>query len=555
MRDHHHWLLVLDNLEPAAQEAVKNWLPPGLPGHLLATSRAPMWSTRLGLEPLPLELAKSFLLERTGQTDGEAASAVAEALGCLPLALEQAAAYLEVSGRDPASYAELLRTRLVELMEEGRPEDYPRPVATTLRLSFERMEGERPMAAALLRLCSFLAPDDIPLDILVSGASQLPDELRDVLADDIELDRTIAALRRYSLIERQHDGLRVHRLVQAVVRESLGVDQRDTWLSVAVRLLRAGFPDEVEEHPELWPLCARLLAHAQVAGHLAADQTVEPSALSWVLDRVGRYLEVRSEFRLARPLFERALAIREQVLGSDHPDTAESLNDLGNLLREQGELDAARPLSERALAIRERVLGPDHPQTAWSLQHMGMVLRGLGQLAAARPLYERALAIRERVLGPDHLDTAESLDNLALLLVDEGALATARPLYERALAIRRQLLGAEHPYTAFSLHNLGVLLQAEGELVSAGLLYERALAIRERSLGADNHFTARSMHRLATVLREQGELVRAKSLQERSLAILERVLGPGHHWTIESRRSLEEISADLIGDRSDVTSG
>ena len=192
----------------------------------------------------------------------------------------------------------------------------------------------------------------------------------------------------------------------------------------------------------------------------------------------------------ARPLYERALAIREKALGPEHPDTATSLNNLASLLQAQGDLVGARSLFERALAIREKALGPEHPDTASSLNNLANLLQGPGRscgraaapraragdlrkgarprasryggepqqprqpasaqgdLAGARPLFERALAIHEKALGPEHPDTATSLSNLAGVLRAQGDLAGARPLVERALAIREKALGPEHPDTA-----------------------------------------------------------------------------------------------------------
>jgi tetratricopeptide (TPR) repeat protein len=545
LREHDGWLMVIDNLQPAAEEALQQWLPPGLPGHLLVTSRTPVWSDRMSLKPLPLDVARRFLLERTRQEDANAARSVAETVGGLPLALAQAAAYLSASGRDLASYAQLLKTCLDKLMREGRPDDYPYTVATTWEFSFERMEGEHPPAADLLRLCAFLGPDDIPVGVLVAGADALPEDMRGGLLDALELDRTIAVLRRYSLVERHGDGLRVHRLVQAVVRAALGVDQWEVWLGAAIRLLRATFPEDADEHPEHWPLCARLQAHAQVAGSLAADPRMEPRALSGLLDRVGSYLWARGEFGSARPLVERALSIRERVLGPEHPDTADSLNSLGVLLVDQRELATAGSLLERGLAIRERVLGPDHPQTAWSLHNLGWLRRTQGDLTAARAMHERALDIRERVLGPDHPHTAWSLHNLAVMFREGGELAAAQLLFERALAVRERVLGPEHPTTATSLTSLALLLGHQSQPAAARPLFERALHIRERVLGPDHSYTARVQHYLAMVLRDQGELAAARALLERALTTVERVLGPAHPWTIESRRALAEINAGL----------
>ena len=497
LRDHPRWLVVLDNLEAEVGDAARYWLPASLPGHLLVTSRTPMWPARMGLEPLPLDVAGRFLLERTGQTDADAAAVVAETLWGLPLALEQAAAYLETSGRDLASYAALLTPRLVELMAQGRPEEYPRTVATTLRVSFEKIDGEDREAADLLRLCAFLASEDIPIALLGEGRGELPDRLRAALADEVRLDRTIAALLRYSVIERRHDCLRVHRLVQAVIRESMDAGDADAWLATAIRLLRARFPGEALDRPELWPLCARLLPHAQAVERVAVGERVEPEALAGLLGRVAVYLRARGEPERAEPLCVRALAIRERLLGAEHPDTAAARNDLAVVLGEQGEHDAAEPLFREALAVRERVLGRDHPATAASCHDLAELLHARGRTSDARALNLRALEIRERAMGPDHPATAHSLHNQAWLELDLGDTAAARRLVERALAIRERTFGGEHPQTIWSVHLLGLVLEAEGDRDGARALLERALEARERLLGPEHRETSWTLNDLA----------------------------------------------------------
>ena len=134
------------------------------------------------------------------------------------------------------------------------------------------------------------------------------------------------------------------------------------------------------------------------------------------------------DYTAARPLYERALKIREKALGPDHPDVATSLNNLAVLLHVQGDYTAARPLYERALKIKEQALGPDHPDLALSLNNLAALLKVQGDYtallfkvrgydyAAARALYERALKIREKALGPDHPLVATSLNNLASCL-------------------------------------------------------------------------------------------------------------------------------------------
>jgi hypothetical protein len=193
--------------------------------------------------------------------------------------------------------------------------------------------------------------------VLQAGAGELPVPLRAALRDDIDTDRAVAALRRYSLVERHGDGLRAHRIVQAVIRQSLSSDEYNTWLAAAIRLLRPHFPDNLEEHPELWPMCARLSPHARVVEALAGTGTVEPVALAALLNGAGVYLWSRGEYELGASVLQQALARSERVLGPEHPHTAHRLHHLGWLLRDQGDLAAARPCLERATAIRERYSG------------------------------------------------------------------------------------------------------------------------------------------------------------------------------------------------------
>ena len=176
-------------------------------------------------------------------------------------------------------------------------------------------------------------------------------------------------------------------------------------------------------------LDVRLDSHALA---LVGDEATAPEGVEQrtadLLHFVGQYRRYAlAAYAEARPLYERALAMREKVLGAEHPVTASSLGNLANLLHDQGDLAGARPLHERALAIWEKVLGAEHPDTALSLNNLAVLLQDQGDLAGARPLYERALAIREKVLGAEHPHTATSLNNLALLLKAQGDLAAARP--------------------------------------------------------------------------------------------------------------------------------
>jgi tetratricopeptide (TPR) repeat protein len=535
---HRRWLLVIDNLGENVTKTLERRLPPGLPGHVLATSRRPMWEVRLTLQPLPKDIATGFLLSRTKQRDGTAANTLADKLGCLPLALAQASAYMEHTGEHLARYARLLDESPGELLAEGRVRDYPLPVAGTWAISFDRVAKTSPAAAELLRFCAFLGPDAVPLELLENGVpefNQRP-QLQAAAGNRLKLNRAVSALLDYSLASRQEETLSLHRLVQVVIRESMPADIRRQWAATAVRVIARAFPLESRAVTS-WTTCQTLLPHALAALDQATEQQCDDLSTSLLLDRVAGYLHTRSEFAAARPLLERALEIRERVLGPDHPHTAISLAKLAWLLRDQGET-AAGPLFKRAVEISERVLGPDHPQTAASLNNLAGLLRDQGELAAARPLFERALEISERVLGPDHPQTASSLNNLAGLLRDQGELAAARPLFERALEISERVLGSDHSHTAQSLNNLALVLWDQGELATARSLFERGLGISERLLGPDHPQTGGGLNNLALLLRDQGDLAAGSSLNDRAQKIWERVLGPDHPGTANSLNNL-----------------
>ena len=251
------------------------------------------------------------------------------------------------------------------------------------------------------------------------------------------------------------------------------------------------------------------------------------------------------DYTKAEPLLGRALAIKEKALGPEHPDNAMSLNNLAALYDSMGDYAKAEPLYKRALAIEEKALGPDHPKTAESLNNLAALYDSMGDYARAKPLHQRALAIREKALGPDHPKTAESLNNLARLYKTLGDYAKAEPIYKRALAICEKALRPEHPNTATSLNNLAMLYHSMGDYARAEPLFKRSLAIREEALGPEHPDTATSLENLALLYRDMGDYAKAESLLQRSLAISEKALGPEHPDTAISLENLALLYRDM----------
>jgi tetratricopeptide (TPR) repeat protein len=200
------------------------------------------------------------------------------------------------------------------------------------------------------------------------------------------------------------------------------------------------------------------------------------------------------------------LTIREKALGADHPDVAESLNNLAELYRSQARYADAEPLYQRSLAILEKALGDDHASVATLLNNFAELYRAQARYADAEPLHQRSLAIRGKVLGRDHPDVAISLNNLALLYRNQGRYADAEPLYQRSLAIVEKAFGREHPRVAHSLNNLAELYGGQRRYADALLIIRRTL-----SQGTANKIVA---FPVLLALQEQNVVDAAQTLSE-----------------------------------------
>jgi tetratricopeptide (TPR) repeat protein len=388
---------------------------------VLVTSRWSAWGAQaesLGLSVLHRDESIAFLRKRTDSDDQAAVDELAELLGDLPLAMEEAAAYLEETGEGLDEYLGLVRGRARELFGlDQLPADErgdQRRVATVWSVSLHRVREEAPAAEALLILCAFLAPD-IPRELPREQPQVLPEELAEAVSDLLAYNRLLAVVGRYSLARVSSTTVGMHRLVQAVIQARLGNEGERRWGEVAVGLLRASFPDESWE-VATWPTCERLLPHVLAATGHAERLGVVGEQAGWLLDRAANYLHERGQYRQARPIAEHALRVTEAALGPADPEVAWRYDGLGAALRRLGDLAGARVQYERALTISEAALGPDHPEVANWRNNLGGVLRDLGDLEGARTQHERALAIGEAALGPDHPTVTAIRDNLGSLL-------------------------------------------------------------------------------------------------------------------------------------------
>lgn len=302
-----------------------------------------------------------------------------------------------------------------------------------------------------------------------------------------------------------------------------------------IRILRRLLEEGLAEHRTidslarsvLFPLAFELYGAGRFSEALAVLEKLEKSfedredseEKALFYNRKGLVLSALGRSGQAELLFKQALAIREKVLGPEHPDVAKSLTNLGGLYKRQGQYAHAEALYQQALTIAEKTLDPDHPEVAINLANLAELYRLQNRYSQAESLYQRALTIAEKVWGLDQSYVTIVLNNLAALYRSTGQYSKAESLLQHALKTRERTLGAEHPHVAGDLNNLAILYVDQGHYVQAEPLYRRALAIVEKTLGRQHPSVATILENYAALLRKTNREAEAAELEARAQAI------------------------------------
>jgi tetratricopeptide (TPR) repeat protein len=533
------WLLIFDNADDLA--LVHDYFPQRGNGSILLTTRANAVAsigasleveTMSFIEGTHLLLRRAQRFEHASDEEINEAGNIVMALDHFPLALDQAGAYIEETNCHFSDYLNIYQNhRKALLARRGvQTTNYPDSVATTWSLSFRKVEEVNPAAAELLRLCAYLSPDRIPEELIKDGAVHWSPLLKPAVSDLFTFNQLIAELLKFSLLKRlaEDNMLSIHRLVQAVLVDSMEPDEQRRWAERIVHAVNTVFPRHPKEEITTWPQCLRYLEQAQACDTLIQLHLfVFPEAAD-LLNRTGVYLHEHALYTIAEPLYQRAVHIWEQYPEETHLQVTDPLNGLAHLYSDQGKYAEAEQLYQQALRICEQHSGSEHLQAAISLNGLAFLSQQQGKYAEAEILYQRSLRIRELQLGPEHSDVAASLNGLAHLYHTQGKHAEAEPLYLRALRICEQRLGPEHPDMARQLNTLAYLYHEQGKYVEAELLYQRALRICELHLGQEHPLAAYLLNNLANIYRDQGKYTEAEQLYQQALAIRERRLGLEH---------------------------
>ncbi len=595
LKEHSNWLLILDNVEEFA--LVRELLPYPCMGHVLLTTRRQEASASwhcLNLQPWSPEEGVLFLLHRAGLLPQQAplesaadelrkqATGICQELGGLPLALDQAGAYLEETGCTLIGYQQRFQERQGMLLSWRGSEHFahPDPVTTTILLAVERVEQQFPATAELLRLCAFLACDGIPEELITRQSAEILGPILYAAANDpFEMDTMYATVRATSLMQLnvQTRLLSIHRLVQMVIIACMDKDTQQLWARRALLAVNQVFPVTGKEGGAVaLPRSDGLLPHAlftltSVDRFLPEEQQSKMAPeISGLLHKVGSYLVTRGYYQKAQPILERCLSLREQTLGSTHPDVAELLARLGYLLLIQGRHASAEALLEQALTIYEQAslsaspflhsvltnlamisLDRGHYQQAevlmkremsvqealqeangigLSLTNLAIIYQRQGRHGEAKALWLHALRLYEQNLEPSqcHDLSLAVLNNLINFYTEQGKYAETEPFCLQAFHLREQAQGLDTPLVAMMLRYLGDLSRKQERFEEAEAQYLGALDLWEQTAGAGHLLTAYALHGLALLRVAQGQQKEAEYLFHQTIQIREQAYDEPH---------------------------
>ncbi|MEU9347056.1 FxSxx-COOH system tetratricopeptide repeat protein [Streptomyces sp. NPDC048278] len=509
------WILVFDNADDP--EGLADYMPATGGGHVLVTSRNHAWSDKaeaLQVDVFQRQESIDHLSRRAPRLSPAEADQVAEAVGDLPLAVEQAGAWLAETAMPTAEYLSRLTEETAAVMGLNQPADYPDTVAATWNISIERLKERSPAAVRLLQLCAFLAAEPISSELLYESDQMLLalDVPESLLIGQLVREIGQLALAKVDQISRS---IQVHRLVQAVIRSQMPEEERRATRHAVHRILRGARPkgDEPTDNRENWPQFDIIWPHL-AASDLRNCTESEPRRL--LIDRV-RYLWKRGEFPRAQRLAEELLDHWKEPLGEDDEQYLYLRCQLANVLRSQGLYVEARELDADVLDRQRRLLGDRHPHTFITTSGLSSDLAALGEYTEAVELAKEAYDGFSDLFYETHPRALNAANNLALALRMVGRYQDARQIDDVTLTRRTEVHGADHIYTLSSAENLGRDLREVGRYTESVTVLSEAYDQHKRVLGMEFPGTLRCAKSLAVSLRRAGQLEDARRLTSAAL--------------------------------------
>ncbi|KAI9776224.1 MAG: hypothetical protein M1816_005406, partial [Peltula sp. TS41687] len=554
------WLLIFDNADDIdmwinhaksrnGSPGLVDYLPISSRGGIIFTTRSRKIAVKLAPqhvikvpemdEEVATQLLNKSLIDQTLLQNRQNILKLLEELTFLPLALVQAAAYINANGTTLSNYLSLLKSQEQDALEllskefedDWRDRNAKNPVATTWLISFDHIRQLDPLAAEYLSFMSCIDPRDIPQSVLPPAQSRKK-----------ETD-AIGTLSAYSFVSRREADLSLdlHRLVHLATRNWLRREESLVkWTAKALARLNEVFPDNDHKKRSIWRAYlphARYVLESGVIENGVEERTRLLRKSSLCLYSDGRYNE-------AEESFSQTLETDKRVLGVEHPDTLISMGNLALTYSKQGRWKEAEELEMQVMETRKKVLGVEHPDTLTSMNNLASSYSNQGRWKEAEELEMQVVEMRKKVQGVEHPDTLTSMNNLALTYSNQGRWKEAEELEMQVMETRKKVLGVEHPDTLTSMNNLALTYSKQGRWKEAEELRVQEMQMCKRVLGVEHPETLTSMNNLASSYSKQGRWKEAEELGMQVVETRKKVLGVEHPDTLISMNNLASSYSD-----------
>jgi tetratricopeptide (TPR) repeat protein len=547
------WLLVVDNLDDI--RIAKDTLPENGPGeHTIITTRN-AFSSGIPAEPLEVPLLdkeESIVLLSTlsniqlspGSQEEQQAANIVDELRYLPLAIEQAAAYVREVTDDFGAYCDEYHKNRKKLhrWEPTGNRQYDHSVAEALSLSFNKLQKN---ATGLLQLFAYMNPDGILIEFLQSGAKALNNDLREVVLDLSELAKALIELEKFSLIkwDRKKKTLYIHRLIQTVVKDEMPGAELTHALSSFIDVCCESFPiveNELREGcfytAEVRGLCRRY--QSQMLEPLLRSESVRTEKCANIKERLANFLTQENNHNDAKRLRLQVIQDRIELLGIDHRDAITALHKLAWTYMMQGRIVEAINLQEEALERRTRTCGEEELEMLVTKHLLAYLYVQQGRLSESAKLNEEVTAKMKTTLGEEDSATLLSGHTLALVYYRQGRLDDAAKLEEEVMEKMKRILGEDNQNTLWAMTGLVVIYCDQDRLTNAARLAQELVDKNERMWGEDHWDTLLALNNLAMVYLKQGRIVEGATLQENVMEKWTRVSGGDHPYTLLAKSNL-----------------
>ena len=570
------WLIVFDNADNLSPDVVANFIPPGKRGNILITSRNRSMRRLVASENVieinEMEEADAItLLLQASCLDAsehqQAAKTIVTLLGCMPLAVDQAGAYIESGKCDINKYPMLFSSHRQTLMQDATfrgASEYDRTVYGTWDLSFKeikkRASGENSQAAKaailILGICAFFHHSNISEDIFQSAAEEsgkyvvdtemaikLPHAVKlldcallalhnDGQWDDLLYGQGISVLLSFSLIKRDQllKRLSFHSLVHCWSRDQMSKTEQQRKYEVGSIILSCAISRRLSSYD--YGLRQLIFSHIKANELYGDEMDITKPYYDDMYNNFRFVMEEIGDWNNAEQLAIQVLQKRKQLLGAEHPYTLISMEDLAKTYHHQGKLNEAEELEVQVLDMRRRLLGAKHSDTLISMGNLASTYCYQGKLYKAEKLEVQVLDLSKELLGTEHPHTLIRMGNLARTYYHQRKLNRAEQLEFQVLDMSKKLLGAEHPHTLIRMGNLARTYHYQGKLNEAEQLEVQVLDISKKLLGAEHPHTLIRMENLARIYYYQKKLKEAEQLEVQVLDMSKKLLGGEHPHTI-----------------------